>query len=252
MRNLYLYLGLDQHKELRLTKVMAVWSGLTVLSFILPTVIAATGAADFLRLAANLSDDTRTETATRDRVKIVKKSKDKLKSSANVVAGKTRSTAAAVPPAVKNTDWVQKALALWQDGRYTDPQKAVEYWNQAIRNDPNSAVHYNNRGLAYYNLNQHRRALEDYSQALRLEPEYAEAYNNRGNVHYQLDEYQLALLDFDRSLQAAPEYAVARLNRGLTYFQLDENNQACRDFQQACDFGDCTGLQWAVKEGLCE
>jgi regulator of sirC expression with transglutaminase-like and TPR domain len=66
-----------------------------------------------------------------------------------------------------------------------------------------------------------------------------------------LAEYQKALMDFNKSLQLRSNYPTAHLNRGLVYYQLDKNDQACRDFQNACDQGECIGLKWAMKNGMC-
>ena len=158
---------------------------------------------------------------------------------------------ATTQPQVQKTDWSQKALALWQAGKYTDPNKAVSYWSQAISSKQNTAAAYSNRGLAYHGLKQYQKAVDDYSQAIKLDPDYAAAYNNRGNSYYELNEYKLALKDFDRSLQLKPKYAKAHLNRGLVFYQMDQNAQACNDFQRSCDQGDCDGVKWAMKNGIC-
>ena len=46
-------------------------------------------------------------------------------------------------------DWYQKALALWVDGRLTDPERAIEYLNEAIRLKPDFGGAYNDRGVVY-------------------------------------------------------------------------------------------------------
>ena len=94
-------------------------------------------------------------------------------------------------------------------------------------------------------------AIKDFSRAIKLDPGYATAYNNRGNSYYELNEYQQALNDFNQSLKIKPKYAKAHLNRGLTFYQMNKNSQACKDFQQSCDHGDCDGLKWAMKNGIC-
>lgn len=85
-----------------------------------------------------------------------------------------------------------------------------------------------------------------------MDPNYTAAYNNRGNSYYALNAYQQALQDFDQSLKLDPKYAKAYLNRGLVYYQLDKTGQACNDFQKSCDNGDCDGLKWAMKNGICK
>jgi tetratricopeptide (TPR) repeat protein len=151
----------------------------------------------------------------------------------------------------QNVDWTQKALALWQGDKYKDPNQAVDYWNRAILNQQNTAIAYSNRGLAYHELKQYQKAVKDYDAAIKRDPGYADAYNNRGNSYYELTEYQLALNDFNQSLKLKPKNAKAHLNRGLVFYQMDKNLQACQDFQSSCDQGDCDGIKWAMKNGIC-
>jgi tetratricopeptide (TPR) repeat protein len=153
---------------------------------------------------------------------------------------------------VQNVDWSQKALALWQEGKYTDPHKAISYWSRAISSKQNTSAAYSNRGLAYHNLKQYQKAVQDYNQAIKQDPGYAAAYNNRGNSYYELNEYQLALEDFDHSLQLKPQFAKAHSNRGLVFYQLNKSVQACNDFQLSCDQGDCDAIKWAMKNGICK
>ena len=152
----------------------------------------------------------------------------------------------------QNVDWSQKALALWQGDKYKDPTEAVDYWNRAISSRQNTAIAYSNRGLAYHELKQYQRAVKDYNAAIKRDPGYAAAYNNRGNSYYELAKYQLALNDFNKSLKLEPQYAKAHLNRGLVYYQMDKEVQACQDFQSSCDQGDCDGIKWAMKNGICK
>ncbi len=105
----------------------------------------------------------------------------------------------------QNVDWGQKALGLWQDDKYKDPNEAVDYWNRAILNQQNTVVAFSNRGLAYHELKQYQKAVKDYSAAIKRDPGYAAAYNNRGNSYYELTEYQLALNDFNQSLKLQPQ-----------------------------------------------
>jgi tetratricopeptide (TPR) repeat protein len=149
-------------------------------------------------------------------------------------------------------DWSQKAMALWENEKFNNPQKAADYWGRAISNNQNTVEAYNNRGLAYHELKHYDRAIKDYSQAIKLDPGHAAAYNNRGNSYYERNEYQLALADLNQSLQRKPDYAKAHLNRGLVYYQMDQTDRACIDFQNACDHGDCDGTKWAMKNAICK
>ena len=244
--------GWMKHKQLGMTKTMAAWSILTVAGMVMVPIMGAGSALmipQYLQEmtgggklnASNLKSTPKTPSA-----KLTKKNKLK-KTAARPAANK--STRA---PQNKGVDWNQKALALWQGSRYKDPQKAINYWNHSIKSEQNQAAAYSNRGIAYHDLKAYRQAVNDFSQAIKLDPKYATAYMNRGNSYYELNEYQLALNDYNQSLKLKPQYAKAHLNRGLVFYQLDKKDQACQDFQKSCDHGDCDGLKWAMKNGLCK
>jgi tetratricopeptide (TPR) repeat protein len=237
--------GWLKHKELALTKVMALWSIFIVASMVLPSILATSGAYELLSLANTIKGAAHPQitehrnTAKRSLKALAAQRKEKKKAET------------AKEAANKNVDWSQEALALWQNGNYKDPDRAVDYWSRAIAKNQNTAEIYNNRGLAYYDLKLYQKAIEDYNRAIQLDSGYAAAFNNRGNAYYELAEYQKALMDFNKSLQLRSNYPTAHLNRGLVYYQLDKNDQACRDFQNACDQGECIGLKWAMKNGMC-
>jgi tetratricopeptide (TPR) repeat protein len=237
--------GWLKHKELALTKVMTLWSIFIVASMVLPSILATSGAYELLSLANTIKGTAHPQMAERRNI-----AKRSLKALAAQRKEKKKARTAK-KAANKNVNWSQEAMALWQDGNYKDPDKAVDYWGRAIVKNQNKAEVYNNRGLAYYDLKLYQKAIEDYSRAIQLDSGYAAAFNNRGNAHYELTEYQKALMDFNKSLQLRSNYPKAHLNRGLVYYQLDKNDQACRDFQNACDQGECDGLKWAMKNGMC-
>jgi tetratricopeptide (TPR) repeat protein len=244
--------GWIKHKELDLTKVMVLWSVFTVASIVLAPVIVASGTMEIMNYAAKFSDNSdfklvKQESSNGSQIINGSKIPNKRKTAANVnmknPANQTIN---------QDVDWSQKAMALWQNGKYKDPNKAIEYWCQAISQKQNTAKAYNNRGLAYYDLKQYQKAIEDYDQAIKQDLDYVAAFNNRGNSYYELAEYQRALTDFNQSLQLKPNYAKAHFNRGLVYYQLNQSDLACDDFQKACDQGDCQGIKWANKNEVCQ
>jgi len=113
--------------------------------------------------------------------------------------------------------WFNKANALWDGGKYSDPKKAIEYLNNAIKLQPDYASAYYNRGNAYYGLGLYQRAIKDYNEAIRLKPNDVDAYYNRGSAYF---------------------------NRG-------NNKLGCRDAQKVCTFGDCKVLERAKSKGFC-
>ena len=244
--------GWLKHKELALTKVMVLWSVLTVASIVMAPVIVASGAMELMNFAAKLTGNSD--------VKFVKQESSSGFQKINWSKELTQRTAAASEntknPANQainqNEDWNQKAMALWQNGKYKNPAKAIEYWGRAISQNQNSAKAYNNRGLAYYDLKQYQMAIKDYDQAIKQDPGYVAAFNNRGNSYYELAEYERALTDFNQSLKLEPNYAKAHFNRGLVHYQLNQSDLACGDFKKACDQGDCEGIKWANKNEVCQ
>jgi uncharacterized protein YutD len=243
--------GWMKHKQLGMTKTMAAWSILTVVGMVMVPVMGVSSALMIPQYLQQMSGN--------GNVKFTNLKSSKTSPKINL-ANRNRKLNAAKPGSRKSTpqspaqnvDWSQKALVLWQKGKYTDPNKAISYWNHAISSKQNTAAAYSNRGLAYHNLKQYQKAVQDYSQAIKLDSDYAAAYNNRGNSYYALNEYQLALNDFNQSLKYKPKYAKAHLNRGLVFYQMNKNTQACNDFQKSCDQGDCDGIKWAMKSDICK
>jgi hypothetical protein len=232
--------GWIKHKSLALTKIMIIWTIIQLTPLVLIGVFGAAMMGEMFKMVGDL---------TGDPALLMKQDQSLKKGSAPIKLPKRSDKKA---PGAKDTDWNAAALALWQNGKYTDPNKAKVYWDNVIAANPKMAEAYNNRGLAFYNLERHQQAINDFSQAIRMKPQYAEALNNRGNAYYALDQYQKAEADFNKSLQLKPNYSKAHLNRGLAYFQMKKSEESCTDFRRACDLGDCDGLQWAMQNGHCK
>jgi tetratricopeptide (TPR) repeat protein len=130
-------------------------------------------------------------------------------------------------------EWNQKAIALFKQGAYTDPQRAISYLNEAIRLDPNQSIAYSNRGLALINLGKNQRAIGDLNEAIRLDPNNAIAYNNRGMALINLGKYQQGFEDCDKAIRLDPNLAMAYNNRGLALINLGKNQQGLEDCDKA-------------------
>ena len=238
--------GWIKHRSLAMTKLMIIWTILQVTPIVLLGVFGAAMVSQMYQIVTEFTGDP-SLLMQQDQKQVTmpgfKKKGAAIKPSKRSAKG---------DPAGKNVDWNAKAMALWKDGKYTDPQKARNYWDRAIATHPQIAEAYNNRGLAFYNLKLYQEAIKDFSQSIRMKPGYAEAFNNRGNVYYELDQYKKARADFDRSIQIKPKYSKAHMNRGLANFQMEDIDQSCKDFKRACDLGECEGLKWAIKNGSCK
>ncbi|MHC4105480.1 MAG: tetratricopeptide repeat protein, partial [Planctomycetota bacterium] len=232
--------------SLAMTKLMIIWTVIQLTPLVLIGVFGVAMMGQMYKLVSEFTGDP-TLMLKQDQKRTIK---PRLKKNAAPIQLPKQRTQKA--PVRKDADWNAAALALWQDGKYTDPNKAKSYWDRAIATNPKFAEAYNNRGLAFYNLKLYQDAIKDFSQSIRMKPNYAEAFNNRGNVYYALDQYEKAQADFDQSLELKPKYSKAHMNRGLAYFQMNKVDQACNDFRKACDLGECDGLQWSMQNGFCK
>ena len=237
--------GWIKHKSLQLTKLMVVWTVVSVVPLLLIPVMGAAMFGDILKIMGDVTGDP-------NLIKQYQQEATAAVKDRKAAPARRAKRTVKKAPARNNTDYTAAALALWQEGEYSNPNKAKKYWDNTIAANPQLAEAYNNRGLALYNLRQHERAIADFSKAIQIKPQYAAAYNNRGNAYYALDQYQQAEADFNQSLQLNPKYAKAHLNRGLALFQMEKITESCSDFKRACDLGDCDGLQWAMQKGMCK
>ena len=238
--------GWIKHRSLAMTKLMIIWTILQVTPIVLVGVFGAAMIGQMYKFVTEFTGDP-SLLLQQDQKGVVKPGFKKKSAPINLSKRQAKNTAAG-----KNVDWNARAMALWKDGKYTDPNKAKGYWDRAIAANPKVAEAYNNRGLAFYNLKLYQEAIKDFSQAIRMKPKYAEAFNNRGNAYYELDQYEKARVDFVRSLELKPKYSKAHMNRGLVYFQMQKMDQACADFRKACDLDECDGLQWSMQNGFCK
>jgi predicted Zn-dependent protease len=243
---LYTYIwGWIKSKELHLFKMMLVWTILWVASIVLPVFV---GSAEVMKLLPMLNEmgveagippkelrANKVNTIVKKKVKTTKTAKKKKK-----------------PDTKKTADWNSQALALWKNGKFTNPQKAADYLGKAIQKNPDFSQAYNNRANAYRDLKQYTKAIQDYNTAIRLNPDFDKAYSNRGNIYYDQKNYPMAVRDYSKSISLNPVYKLAYLNRGITYQKMSQPNQACPDFKRACELGDCDGISWAKQSGFCK
>jgi tetratricopeptide (TPR) repeat protein len=98
---------------------------------------------ELLQKVAQLEEENRKLSANKQSTKMLKKEFQKASQGLTAV------------------DWVNKADALRDGRKYTDPKKAIEYLNKAIKLQTGYTMAYSNRGVAYADLGQHQRAIED-------------------------------------------------------------------------------------------
>ena len=230
--------GWLKHRELQMTKLMTVWSIIFII-FMVGTPLV--GTAELMKMITTVQGKG-FDVGSFQKGKTIKPWKKP-----KIVRPRTKGT-----PAQRDSDWHKNAVALWKNGKYTNPRQALIYLNKAVAKDPKFANVYSNRGNAYRDLKQYPKALNDYSKAISLDPAHVKAYNNRGNIYYEQKKYREALKDYNKCIQLNPKYPLAFINRGLVYYQLKKKPQACKDFQKACTLGDCDGINWAKGKGICK
>ena len=233
--------GWLKHKELQMTKLMAVWS---IILIIFMVGIPLVGTTEIMKMVTTIQGKG-FDVGSFQKGKTIKPWKKP-----NIV--KPRTKRAGAKTAQTNIDSHTRAVALWKNGKYKNPNQALRLLNKAVAKDPKFANVYSNRGNAYRDLKQYPKALNDYNKAISLDPSHVKAYNNRGNVYYEQKKYQQALKDYNQCIRLNPKYTFAYINRGLVFYQLKNKSRACKDFKKACQLGDCDGLNWAKGKGFCK
>jgi tetratricopeptide (TPR) repeat protein len=237
--------GWLRSRQLQLTKAMLLWTVCTILGGALVFVTGPGLLLQSIPWASELGL-VATGSAKKPAAKHFKKH----------LAQKTQKTVVGLKkPAtdpLKDADWNTRATALWKDAQYVDVQKAVAYLEKAIQEKPNFAEAYNNRGNAYREMKQYALAMQDYNKAISLKPNLEKTFSNRGNIYFDQRNFQMAIRDYNKALSLNASYNLAYLNRGLAYHELNKDDLACLDFKKACELGDCDGISWAKKSGICE
>ena len=244
--------GWMKHKSFAMTKIMSLWTILLLLQGAIVGYATVVVFNEMKTIVVSILEEGGFDSILKDMDKKEGKKISGKKTKKTPKIAKKSGNSSKKSASQGDQDWSKEALALWQDGKYSDANKALKYWNNAIRENPKSPEAYNNRGIAFYSLKRYQQAVKDYSQAIRMNPEDAIAYNNRGNAYYEMMKYEPAESDYNKSISLNPQYANAYMNRGLVYYQTDKNEQACADLKKACDLKECEGIQWAVENGVCK
>jgi tetratricopeptide (TPR) repeat protein len=153
------------------------------------------------------------------------------------------------------SELMNKALALWKNGKYTDPNKALEYLNQAISLDSNYTNAYSNRGVAWINKGDYDRAISDFDKTIELNPSHIDAYLNRGSAWKEKGDYDRAISDFDKTIELNPRDGDAYVNRGLSWKHKGNYDRAISDYTKAIELNprdagayNGRGVAW-IKKG---
>lgn len=169
--------------------------------------------------------------------------------------------------------WIEKALALWESGQFTDPHKAVEYLQKGIALDDQNPATFNSLAVAFISMQQYREAEDNLKTALSLNPDFCDAYNNLGGLYYRSGNFRQAIAAYTQAIEREPDFVEAILNRGMAYRKTFQFEKAFEDFHRVMaqqpstsarkehagaliELNDidrlCTKAQAACRMGLCK
>ena len=128
-----------------------------------------------------------------------------------------------------------------------DASKADAYYKQAIEDynkSSDSKEMFLHRGIAKFQLSDHKGAIADYDRAIDLDSKYAIAYYNRGTAKSKWRDkegakadydYTNAITDYDRAISINPQYAYAYNNRGIARKKSGNLPGAIADYDRAIE-----------------
>ena len=151
---------------------------------------------------------------------------------------------------MKSLDILQALLpeyeALWPD-----PPAALEKLNAALTLDPKNALALAARAEVHLKLDKPGKAMEDAQTALNLDGTLDRAHDTLGTALLMNRLPALAVQAFGKATALDPKNPNYPLHRASAYMMLDEKDLMCQDLRAACALGECSGLAWAEKNGMC-
>jgi len=139
---------------------------------------------------------------------------------------------AEITTALTAGQWIEKALALWHNGQFSDAEQAIASLNRALVLDDHNPATFNSRAVAFMTQGKYREAEDDLNQALALNSGFSDAYNNLGGIYYRLNRYRDAIAAYSKALETEPDFVDAILNRGMAYRKLFMFEKAFEDFHR--------------------
>ena len=104
----------------------------------------------------------------------------------------------------------------------------------------------------YLKAGEYKKAVRTYGQLVKLSPQRPEIYYGRGFVYGKWGKHKKAVKDYSKAIKLNPESSKYYVSRSLAFSKLNNFRDACADLKSACDLGDCTSLNLAREEGVCE
>jgi tetratricopeptide (TPR) repeat protein len=258
--------GWMKHKQLKLFKIMAIWTGAMVLSVLFQVIFMTTGVVSML---GSLKPEKMVATPT------ITVQKRVTKPGAKAVPKRVPQKAIKKPdpkttlkPPSKPLTEDRTTLKMKEDQEYEmemkrlniliemdkknanafynrgwlyeikgDLEKAEKDYTKAIGVNKRHKDAYYNRGLVYIRMKKYEQAIEDFTEAIKLKPSSVDAYCNRGNANFELGKKDLALEDYNAALQIDPDDADLYYNRAAIHNANGEDSKATLDLKKAAELG---------------
>jgi tetratricopeptide (TPR) repeat protein len=265
--------GWMKYKQLKLFKVMAVWTGTFVLYTVIQVALFASGAVSMF---GSLNPQKMTTPPTITVQKRVVKSRTKAISKGVSQKGMKKPGAKMTPKSPSKPLTADKAaLKMKEDQEYAmemkrlnnlikmDKQNANAFYNRGwlyeIKGDLEKAERdytkaigvnkrhkdaYYNRGLVYIRMKKYEEAIKDFTEAIKLKPSAVDAYCNRGNANFELGKKDLALEDYDAALKIDPEDGDLYYNRAAIHQANGDESKAELDLKKAAELGHSKAKQY--------
>lgn len=144
-----------------------------------------------------------------------------------------------------------QARVLWKNTDVcSNPERAIELLDQAIAAAPKYSDAYLRRGMASSQLGYFDDAFDDVTRAIRFSPSPA-GYATRALVSLRAGQIKAAAKDLDHSLSLNSSQYQAWNYYGDLYLLEGDSREACRSYSRACSNGDCSRMEAAKEQGLC-
>ncbi len=265
--------GWIKHKELKLLKIMAIWTGTIVLSFVFQFILMTAGVVSMLgSLKPEKTVATRTMTVPK---RVIKPDAKIVPKGVTQKAIKKPDPKTTPKPPSKPLPEDRTTLKMKEDQEYEmemkrlnnlitmdkknadafynrgwlyeikgDLEKAEKDYTKAIGVNKRHKDAYYNRGLVFIKMKKYEQAIEDFTEAIKLKPRSVDAYCNRGNANFELGKKDLALEDYNAALQIDPDDADLYYNRAAIHLANGEESQATLDLKKAAELGHNKARQY--------
>ena len=260
--------GWIKHKKLKLTKIMAIWTGIMIVTILVQIFFAASAVKmglDIMNLAKPpgpvpqiVQRPVKRPLAKAPGGKVEKKPDPQGAGHSSPPKDQKAAPKETVKyefemKRVNNLLQLNKenADALFNRGwlyEYKGDLKAAESdYTEAIQINKRHADAYYNRGLLFIKAKKFELAVKDFTETIKLKPRSFDAYCNRGNANFYLGKIDLAIGDYTQALKINPNDADLYYNRAVIYLANGEKPKAMNDFQKASNLGHKKAKEYLKK-----